>query len=351
MYFTTQEDTIVNIIKKSLPAIISIAATKKVSDVSDELTKAGMDPKQFEERLSSESENGQITISTGSAFIVDSSGLVLTNKHVIQDKDATFTAIIEGKKYNIDIIDRDPLADIAILKIVNSPHNLNAIALGSAKQIKLGQGVIAIGNALGEFQNTVSVGIVSGLSRFLSALTDLDGHHERLRGLIQTDAAINPGNSGGPLINLSGEVIGINTAVVFGAQNIGFAIPIDRAKRDLEEIKRTGHIRSPFLGIRYILINKKIVEHFKLPAHHGVLIIREGLPGDHAVLPGSAADHAGLREHDIILAANGQDITEKNTLEDILDNCSVGDKLNLTVLRKKETITVKVPLEDRTKFA
>lgn len=345
------EDKIVKIIEESLPAIISIAATKKVSDVRDELTKAGMEPKQFEERLSSESENGQITVSAGSAFIVDTSGIVLTNKHVIQDKDATFTAIVDGKKYDIEVIDKDPLADIAIVKIVNPPNNLHTIPLGSAKQIKLGQGVIAIGNALGEFQNTVSVGIVSGLSRFLSALTDLDGHRERLRGLIQTDAAINPGNSGGPLINLDGEVIGINTAVVFGAQNIGFAIPIDRARRDLEEIKQSGHIRSPFLGIRYVLINKKVVEHFKLPIDHGVLIVREGLPEDYAVLPGSAADTAGLREHDIILSANGQDITEKNTLEDILDTCSIGNILVLKILRKKEAIELKVPLEDRTKFA
>ncbi|MEK9175099.1 MAG: trypsin-like peptidase domain-containing protein [Patescibacteria group bacterium] len=345
------ENKIVKIIEESLPAIISIAATKKVTDVQEELTKAGMDPKQFAERLANESENGQITVSAGSAFIVDTSGLVLTNKHVIQDKDSTFGAIIDGKKYNIEIIDKDPLADIAILKIINASTNLHTIPLGSAKKIKLGQGVIAIGNALGEFQNTVSVGIVSGLSRFLSALTDLDGHHERLRGLIQTDAAINPGNSGGPLINLDGEVIGINTAVVFGAQNIGFAIPIDRAKRDLEEIKQAGHIRSPFLGIRYVLVNKKIAEHFKLSINQGALIVREGLPGDHAVLPGSAADIAGLREHDIIVVANNQEITDKNTLEDVLDNCAVGDELELKILRNGENIITKVPLEDRTKFA
>ena len=151
-------------------------------------------------------------------------------------------------------------------------------------------------------------------------------------------------------MNSKGQVIGINTAIAQEGQNIGFAIPIDRAKRDLEEIKQAGHIRSPFLGIRYVLVNKKIAEHFKIPVEKGVLIVREGLPGDHAVLPGSSADIAGLREHDIIVAANNQEITEKNTLEDILDNCSVGDELKLKVMRKDKGVAITVLLEDRAKF-
>ena len=255
------------------------------------------------------------------------------------------------KKYRVEIKGQDPLSDIAIIAIHDAPTNLHSVALGQSRKIKLGQTVIAIGNALGEFQNTVSVGIVSGLSRYLSAITDMEGHHERLRGLIQTDAAINPGNSGGPLIDLDGEVIGINTAVVFGAQNIGFAIPIDRAKKDLEQIKSAGHIKTPFLGIRYVLVNKKLQNHFGLPIDHGALIVRESLPQDHAVLPGSAAALAGLREHDIILAANGKDVTEKETLEDILDGCSVGDELKLQIMRKGKELNMAVLLEDREKFS
>ncbi|OGF74722.1 hypothetical protein A3J56_03245 [Candidatus Giovannonibacteria bacterium RIFCSPHIGHO2_02_FULL_46_20] len=346
------EQKIIGATEKTLPAVVSIAASKNVADVETEMAKMGLNPQQFADRLIQESaDDGTVTISSGSAFIVDSSGIILTNKHVIADKKARYAAVVAKNHYEIEIVDVDPLADIAILKLKEPPKNLPALALGSSKSIRLGQTAIAIGNALGEFQNTVSVGIISGLSRFLSAITDTEGHHERLRGLIQTDAAINPGNSGGPLVNLQGEAIGINTAVVFGAQNIGFAIPIDRARRDLEALKTNGHIRTPFLGIRYVLLNKKIKEHFRLPVDSGALIVREGLPHDHAVLPGSSASTAGLQEHDIILVANGKRITNEQTLEDILDECAVGDELELRVLRKEKEFIARVTLEDRSKFS
>lgn len=351
------QERIISVIEKTLPAVISIAASKNVELVEKDLMKMGMDPQTFEERLFGEAdEKGNVSVSGGSGFIVDPSGIILTNKHVIQDKEADYKVIMGQNKYDVKIVGQDPLSDIAILKIINSQASLPAIKLGGSKNIKLGMAVIAIGNALGEFQNSVSTGIVSGLSRFLSAITDIEGHQQRLRGLIQTDAAINPGNSGGPLINLECEVVGINCAVVFGAQNIGFAIPIDQAKKDLEEIKKHGHIRSPFLGIRYVLLNKMVANHFKLPVDHGALIVREGLPGlpssatSPAVLPGSAASDAGLREHDIILAANNKDISEKETLEDILAVSNVGDRLALKILRKGKESECSLLLEDREKF-
>lgn len=357
------EEKIISVIDKTIPAVISIAASKNVELVEEDLMKMGMDPRAFEERLQGEADDkGNVSVSGGSGFIVDPSGIVLTNKHVIQDKEASYKAVIGlpadkagQNKYDVEIVGQDPLSDIAILRIINPPNQqaggLPAIKLGTSKNLKLGTCVLAIGNALGEFQNSVSTGIISGLSRFLSAITDVEGHQQRLRGLIQTDAAINPGNSGGPLINLAGEVIGINAAIVFGAQNIGFAIPIDRAKKDLEEIKKHGHIRSPFLGIRYVLLNKNVGRHFKIPVDHGALVVREGLPGDHAVLPGSSAHAAGIKEHDIIIAANGKTITEKETLEDVLDGCSVGEKLKLKILRKNQELDVDVLLEDRAKFS
>lgn len=354
------EEKIIKVIESALPAVVSIAASKNVELVEQDLLKMGVDPKAFEERLFSEADSfGNVSVSGGSAFIVDSSGILLTNKHVIQDKSAVYKAIVglsAGKagqnKYDVEVIGQDPLSDIAILRISDSsigalPH----LKLGASKNIRLGTTVIAIGNALGEFQNSVSTGIVSGLSRFLSAITDMEGHQQRLRGLIQTDAAINPGNSGGPLINLDGEAVGINCAVVFGAQNIGFAIPIDQAKKDLEEIKKHGHIRSPFLGVRYVLLNKMVANHFKIPVDHGALIVKEGLPGDHAVLPGSAAHEAGLREHDIIIAANGKEISEKETLEDVLAASNVGEKLALKFLRKGKEMSCELTLEDRAKFS
>ena len=357
------EEKIIKVIERTLPAVVSISASKNVELVEEDLVKMGVDPKVFEERLFSEADNqGNVSVSGGSAFIVDPSGILLTNKHVIQDKNAVYKAIFglpAGKagqnKYDVEVVGQDPLSDIAIMRIIKPPADLPAIKLGASKNIRLGTSVIAIGNALGEFQNSVSTGIVSGLSRFLSAITDMEGHQQRLRGLIQTDAAINPGNSGGPLINLDGEAIGINCAVVFGAQNIGFAIPIDQARKDLEEIKKHGHIRSPFLGVRYVLLNKMVASHFKIPVDHGALIVQEGLPGglatSPAVLPGSAAHEAGLREHDIIVAANGKEITEKETLEDVLAASNVGDKLALKFLRRGKEMSCDLILEDRAKFS
>lgn len=345
------QDKIISAIDKALAGVISIVVSKKIEAVEEEIAQMGLDPRQFYAKIQNEAEDGQIAVSGGSGFIVDSSGIILTNKHVIADKNATYKAVIGKEKYDMEILAQDPLSDIAIIKLINPPHNLLAIKLGSSKNLKLGTAVVAIGNALGEFTNTVSTGIVSGLSRFLTAVTDFDGHQERLRGLIQTDAAINPGNSGGPLINMEGEAIGINSAIVFGAQNIGFAIPIDRAKRDLEQLKKLGHIQTPFLGIRYILLNKAIANNFGSPSDHGALIIKEGLPRDHAILPGSSAEKAGLKEHDIILTANGKQITEKETLEDVLEDCKIGEELVLGILRKGKNLNFKVKLEERSKFS
>ncbi len=345
------QEKIINAINRTLPGVVSIAASKGVEDVEEDLLKMGLDPHQFAQRIENElDEEGKVSVSGGSGFMVSENGIILTNKHVVADKAATYKAVIGKEKFDFEIVEKDPLADIAILKLINCPHVLPTITLGNSDHLKLGMCVIAIGNALGEFQNTVSTGIVSGLSRFLSAITDMEGHQERLRGLIQTDAAINPGNSGGPLINMEGEAIGINSAIVYGAQNIGFAIPINKAKKDLEEIKKFGHIRTPFLGIRYLLLNKELAGHFKIPVDYGALIIKEGLPGDHAVLPGSAAEIAGLAERDIIISANGKKITEKETLEDILDTSKIGETLELEVLRKGRKLTVALELEDREKF-
>lgn len=345
------QDKIISAIDKALAGVVSIVVSKNIEAVEEEITKMGLDPRQFYAKIQNEAEDGQIAVSGGSGFVVDKSGIVLTNKHVVADKNATYKAVIGKEKYDVEILAKDPLSDISILRLVNPPKDLAVLKLGTSKNIKLGTAVVAIGNALGEFSNTVSTGIVSGLSRFLTAVTDFEGHQERLRGLIQTDAAINPGNSGGPLINLDGEAIGINSAIVFGAQNIGFAIPIDRAKRDLDQLKKLGHIQTPFLGIRYIILNKAIANNFGSPSDHGALIIKEGLPHDHAILPGSAAEKAGLKEHDIILVANGKQITEKETLEDILEDCKIGEELALEVQRMGKVLNLKVKLEERSKFS
>ncbi len=184
------------------------------------------------------------------------------------------------------------------------------------------------------------------MSRFIQARNHITQQSQRLRGLIQTDAAINPGNSGGPLINMAGKVIGINTAAVMGAQNIGFAIPINYAKKDLKEVKQYGKIRMPFLGVKYVILNKEISQKNKLPVDYGALIVRENL-GESAVVAGSAAEKAGLKEFDIILQAKGQKITSDNPLSSILQKCKIAETIELKVMRDKKTITLKATLEEK----
>lgn len=343
---------IINAIKKVLPAVVSITVSKEMKDIAQELpfdieSLNPYDQEILKERMmqAPKDEQGRIKVGGGSGFLISSDGIILTNKHVIMDPHASYAVIAsDGKKYPTKIISYDPINDIAILKI--NGKNLPAITLGSSKVLELGQSVIAIGNALGEFSNSVSTGIISGLSRFIMATTDMMGHQEKLRGLIQTDAAINPGNSGGPLVDLDGDVIGINVAVVFGAQNIGFAIPVERARKDLEEIKKYGHIRRPFVGVRYLTINKAIQDHFRLPVDHGALIINEGAPGDIAIIPGSPAAKAGLREFDVILSCKGKLINEETTLEDHLAESVIGDTLELKVFRKGKEMSAKLTLEE-----
>ncbi len=333
----THEDEIVRAVEVALPSVISITISKHVNIAERELPFRG---------TWKEDDKENVRIGGGSGFIISTDGLILTNKHVITDPDADYAVFDQaGRKHAVKILARDPIHDVAILKI-SPPHNFKPIPLGSSGNLRLGQTVIAIGNALGEFQSSVSTGVVSGLSRFIMALNDMSGQQERLRGLIQTDAAINPGNSGGPLINIKGEVIGINAAVIFGAQNIGFAIPIEKAARDLADIQNFGRIRRPFIGVRYMIINKAIQQHFSLPMNYGALVVREPIPGDHAVIPGSAAERAGIREGDILLSCNGKTITEKLPLEDILENTSPGDKISLTILRGKEKETVFLELKE-----
>lgn len=343
---------IIESIKKVLPAVVSIVVSKNLEEIKNELpfdieSLNPYDQAIFQERMRNapRDDQGRIKVGGGSGFLISSDGLILTNKHVITEPHASYSVIVSnGKKYNTKLVSYDPINDIAILKI--DGNNLPAVPLAQSKKLELGQTVIAIGNALGEFANSVSTGIISGLSRLITATTDMMGHQERLRGLIQTDAAINPGNSGGPLINLEGEAIGINVAVVFGAQNIGFAIPIERAKKDLEEIKKYGHIRQPFVGIRYVMLNKAIQEHFRLPLDHGALIINEGAPGDVAVIPGSPAEKAGLKEFDVIVACQNKTVNEEETFEDHLSQFNIGDELELKVIREGKTIHTKLTLEE-----
>lgn len=338
-----EKSPIVEVAKKVCPAVITIVISKDLPKIEGFyfLPFGGQDfilPK-----LKKGKEKTKI--GGGSGFVVSSDGYILTCNHVVGDPEADYTVIIDSKhKYQAKILAKDPLVDVAVLKI--DEKNLPYLELGDSGQIELGEQVLAIGNPLGEFEDTLSAGIVSGLSRKITAYGGAPIRATSLRGLIQTDAAINPGNSGGPLVNMEGKAIGVNTAMIMGAQNIGFAIPINSAKEILEEVIKYGKIRRPFLGVRYIILNEEIAKIQKLPINYGALVVRESL-GESAILKGSSADKAGLKEYDIILEANGQKITEENPLTDLLQKCQIGQEIELKVLREGKEITLKAKLEEK----
>jgi len=348
-----EKSPIVKLVKKCAPAVISIIITKNLPKLENfpdffPFLPFGFNPKELYKQIPPEmfDEHGRVKIGGGSGFFVSKDGLILTNKHVVIDPNANYTVMTnEGKKYQAKVVARDPINDVAILKIEES--GLPFIDLGESSNLELGQTVVAIGNALGQFQNTVSTGIVSGLSRHITAQAGIDGQKQELRGIIQTDAAINPGNSGGPLVDIDGKAIGINSAIVFGAQNIGFSIPINAAKKALSDIKKYGRIRAPFLGLRYISIDPVLKMKHNLPVDYGALVIPEATPGDYGVLPNSPADKAGILEHDIILEVNKQKITPDLPLSDVIQKHEVGNELHLKILRRDgKEIAVTVVLEE-----
>lgn len=345
-----EQSPVIDTIKKLMPSVVSVMISKTLS--AGDLEQMASYGKSFGLPLGVKElhalQGKKVRVGGGSGFFVSADGLILTNKHVVADPDAEYAIwTASNRHYKAQVLARDPINDVAILKIHDGGHEFSYLELGDSGELELGQTVVAVGNALGEFQNTVSTGIVSGLSRFIMAQDGAMGHEQKLRGLIQTDAAINPGNSGGPLSDLEAKVIGINTAVVFGAQNIGFAIPVNSARRDLESVKHYGRLRVPFLGVRHITIDADKQKEFKLPINHGTLIISEHMPGDFAVIPDSPAEKAGLQESDIIIEFNGHKITKENPLEYLLAQCSVGQNVEVKILRNGEEKTLTATLSEK----
>ncbi|MCD5396309.1 MAG: trypsin-like peptidase domain-containing protein [Candidatus Pacebacteria bacterium] len=353
---TTEEEKIINAVKKVSPAVVSIIITKDVPVFEKYYINPFGEGWPFEIEIPQYRQKGteRQRIGGGTGFIISKDGMVLTNKHVVAEKDADYTIFTsDGEKYPAEILAKDPILDLAILKIDQS--NISAdkrktfptVKLGDSSKLQIGQTVIAIGYALGEFQNTVSVGVVSGLGRTITASGA--GMIKILEDVIQTDAAINPGNSGGPLLNLAGEVIGINVAKAFSGENIGFAIPINRAKKAIEQVKKTGRIIYPFLGIYYTLITDELKEKFNLPVNYGAWIGRDsqGNKTEKAVIPRTPAEKAGLKRDDIILEFGGEKITPKNSLSKVILKYNPGDEVTLKVLRGKEVKMFKVILGER----
>ncbi len=332
---------VIKIVKKVMPSVVSIAIAEKFEDLQKQFPK-GFNPTIPDGTVD---DRGMVQTGGGSGFIVAPNGLILTNKHVVSERKAEYTVILsDGRPFPATILSRDPINDVAILKI--DADGLPCVKLGDATKLELGQSLIAIGNALGIFRNTVSVGIVSGLSRSITAQAEPNAPPQEMRGLIQTDAAINPGNSGGPIVDRDGCVVGVNAAIVSGAQSIGFAIPVNAARRDIDDIKKYGRIRRPLLGLRYVMIDASLKKKMDLPVDYGALVMRE-MPHDVAVVPDSPAEKAGIKESDIVLEINGKKLDHDHPIQDFLENSNVGDEVELLVFRDGKELKAKTLLAER----
>ncbi len=286
---------------------------------------------------------GQTQQGSGTGIIVTSDGLIVTNKHVVPDGTSEVTVVTtDGKEYkNAKVVARDTTNDLAFVQV--DAKGLTAADLGDSSAVVVGQQVVAIGNALGQFQNTVTTGIISGLGRPITA-SDGSAGGESLSNLLQTDAAINPGNSGGPLVNLAGQVIGINTAVAGEAQNIGFAIPINEVKSLITSVSATGRISRPYLGVRYVQITADFATRNNLKVNDGAYII--GDQNNLAVLPGSPAAKVGIQSGDIITKIDGKTIDKNNSLQSLVADKKPGDKVDLELLRGNDTKKLSVTLDE-----
>lgn len=326
-----EESVVIDVVKKVSPSVVSVGVVRE-RRIIDFFSDPFFDPFGFFRWPRERREKEEASIGTG--FIISTGGMIVTNKHVVRSIGAKYHVVTnDGQKFEVKKIYRDPENDLAIIQI--EANGLKPVTLGDSDNLEVGQFVIAIGNALGEFQNTVTTGVVSGLGRAVTAGDPFGGFQERLDNLIQTDAAINPGNSGGPLLNSAGEVIGVNVATSQGAENIGFAIPINVVKESLENFNKTGKFSRPFLGVKYRQISKRIAILNEVP--EGAYVLE--------VVAGGPAEKAGVKEDDIITKIDGESVTEeKGGLAKLIGKHKVGDKIELTIFRDEEEMKLTVTL-------
>lgn len=330
-----EESSLIKAIDESLPSVVTVGISKTSSN-SDSFEINPLDPFSPFRRKSSPKE--KIERNIGSGFIISKDGLIVTNKHVVADTESTYQVLTnDDKKYDVVKISRDPLNDLAILKI--NARDLKPLRLGDSSNLKLGQLVVAVGTPLGEFKNTVTSGIISGLGRGINAGSPFEEYVERLDNVIQTDAAINPGNSGGPLINLKGEAIGVNTAVSAEGQNLGFAIPINVVSELIKNFQTGGgQIQRAFLGVRYKMIDKQTA------------ILNEIVEGAYIiqVIEGGPAQKAGLQEEDVIIEFDGKKIKgeDDQALQKLIAEKKVGDGVKIKIWRSGETKQFQITLRN-----
>jgi serine protease Do len=338
----SEESVTIDIVKKYGPSVVTVSGTASQSNSQQNSPFDFGFPPFFDTNPGGGDNslpNQNQVEAIGSGFIVTANGLIVTNKHVVSDTTMNYSVTTsDGKKYTAKNIYRDPLNDVALIKIdpgQNASEKLNPLTLGDSSNLQVGQYVIAIGTALGDLKNTVTTGVVSGLGRGITAGSPYEGSVEQLNDVIQTDAAINPGNSGGPLFNSSGQVIGVNTAVSENGQNIGFAIPINVIKDSVQNYQQNGEIKRPFLGVSYTLLSQEIAVMNDLPQGAYIQDVQQGSP----------ADTAGLQTGDVIVKIDGEQLNTNNTLANVIAKDKIGQTITLTIYRGNSTQDIQATLE------
>jgi|688.fasta_scaffold75788_4 serine protease Do len=329
---TNEESAVVDVAKIARESVVSVIVSRDLSKLE-----------KTQERFDGLDPSTPIEIGSGSGFVVSQDGYIVTNRHVVEEVNDDYTAVFDnGDILTAKVLARDTLLDIAIIK-VEPTQPLKAISLGSSESLQVGQTAIAIGNSLGEFSNSVSKGIISGLGRTIVATNEDGTSTEVLDEIIQTDASINQGNSGGPLLDINGNVIGVNVARSQDGENIGFSIPIDSVKFVLDSVQKTGKIQRPYLGVQYTTITSSFANNNGLSVNYGALVSQnEDSP---AIVPNSPADKAGVRQGDVILEIDGQKIDAQNDLRRIIQKKKVDDVVKLKILRDDKNLEIGVKLE------
>lgn len=329
-----QESVVTDVVEEALPSVVTIGINV-TRQSQDSLEFNPFNPLQPFREVPGEEE--KIKQNIGSGFIISADGLIITNKHVVSETDATYEVVTnDQKKHSVENIYRDPLNDLAILKI--NARGLKPLKIGNSTNLKLGQMAIAIGTPLGEFPNSITVGIVSGLGRGITAGSPFEGFVEKLDNVIQTDAAISPGNSGGPLLNSKGQVIGVNTAIAAEGQNLGFAIPVNVVQKLIASFeKRGGSFERPYIGVRYQMLDRKTAIQNKLVEGAWVEEVVEDSP----------ASRAGIQEDDIITRFDGKQVNgdDEQGLARLILEKQIGDSVAVDIWREGDTQTVNMRLE------